>query len=87
MQLYKFKYVSVNKVVCVYIYIYIYIYIHHIYIHTDIHTVLTLNPAHTVRFWPQFGRLRQILKILKDSYNPRRKSVVFDCWFDMFNNS
>ncbi len=27
---------------------------------------------------------RKILKILKDSYNPRLKSVVFDRWFDMF---
>ncbi len=33
------------------------------------------------------GRLRQILKILKDSYNPRLKSVVFDRWFDMFTDS
>ncbi len=46
-----------------------------------------LSPAHTVRFWPRFGRLRQILKILKDSYNPRLKSVVFDRWFDMFKDS
>ncbi len=46
-----------------------------------------LSPAHTVRFWPRFGRLRQILKILKDSYNPRLKSVVFDRWFDMFTDS
>ncbi len=43
-----------------------------------------LSLAHTVRFWPRFGRLRQILKILKDSYNPRLKSVVFDRWFDIF---
>ncbi len=43
--------------------------------------------AHTVRFWPRFGRLRQILNILKDSYNPRLKSVVFDHWFDMFTDS
>ncbi len=47
----------------------------------------SLSPAHTVRFWPRFGRLRQILKILKDSYNPRLKSVVFDRWFDMFTDS
>ncbi len=46
-----------------------------------------LSPAHTVRFWPRFGRLRQILKILKDSYNPRLKSVDFDRWFDMFTDS
>ncbi len=46
-----------------------------------------LSPAHTVRFWPRFGRLRQNLKILKDSYNPRLKSVVFDRWFDMFTDS
>ncbi len=46
-----------------------------------------LSPAHTVRFWPRFGRLRQILKILKDSYNPWLKSVVFDRWFDMFTDS
>ncbi len=46
-----------------------------------------LSPAHTVRFWPRFARLRQILKILKDSYNPRLKSVVFDRWFDMFTDS
>ncbi len=46
-----------------------------------------LCPAHTVRFWPQFGRLRLILKILKDSYNPRLKSVVFDRWFDIFTDS
>ncbi len=26
----------------------------------------------------------KFLKILKYSYNPRLKSVVFDCWFDMF---
>ncbi len=26
-------------------------------------------------------------KILKDSYNPRLKSVVFDRWFDMFTYS
>ncbi len=44
---------------------------------------ITYSPAHTVRFWPRFGRLRQILKILKDSCNPRLKSVVFDRWFDM----
>ncbi len=46
-----------------------------------------LSRAHTVRIWPRFGRLRQNLKILKDSYNPRLKSVVFDCWFDMFTDS
>ncbi len=46
-----------------------------------------LSLAHTVRFWQRFGRLRQILKILKDSYNPRLKSVVFDRWFDMFTDS
>ncbi len=46
-----------------------------------------LSPAHTVRFWPRFGRLRQILKILKDSCNPRLKSVVFDRWFDMSTDS
>ncbi len=46
-----------------------------------------LSPAHTVRFWPRFARLRQILKILKDSYNPRLKSVDFDRWFDMFTDS
>ncbi len=28
-----------------------------------------------MRFWPRFGRLRDILKILKDFYNPRLKSV------------
>ncbi len=49
--------------------------------------LIELSPAHTVRFWPRFGRLRQILKILKDSYNPRLKSVVFDRWFDMFTDS
>ncbi len=38
-------------------------------------------------FWPRFGRLRQILKILKDSCNPRLKSVVFDRWFDMSTDS
>ncbi len=27
------------------------------------------------------------MKILKDSYNPRLKSVVFDRWFDMFTDS
>ncbi len=48
---------------------------------------IDLSPAHTVQFWPQFGRLRQIVKILKDSYNPRLKSVVFDRWFDMFTDS
>ncbi len=46
-----------------------------------------LSPAHTVGFWPRFGRLRQILKILKDSCNPRLKSVVFDRWFDMSTDS
>ncbi len=46
-----------------------------------------LNPAHTVWFWPRFGCLRQILKILKDSYNPLLKSVVFDRWLDMFTDS
>ncbi len=46
-----------------------------------------LSPAHTVRFWPRFGHLRQIWKILKDSYNPRLKSAVFDRWFDMFTDS
>ncbi len=40
-----------------------------------------------MRFWPWFGRLRQILKILKDSYDPRLKSVVFYHWFDMFTDS
>ncbi len=40
-----------------------------------------------MRFSPRFGRLRQILKILKDSYNPRQKSVVFDSWFYMFKDS
>ncbi len=30
---------------------------------------------------------RLILKILKDSCNPRLKSVVFDRWFDMSNDS
>ncbi len=40
-----------------------------------------------MRFWPRFARLRQILKILKDSYNPRLKSVDFDRWFDMFTDS
>ncbi len=40
-----------------------------------------------MRFWPRFGRLRQILKILKDSCNPRLKSVVFDRWFDMSTDS
>ncbi len=49
--------------------------------------VSALSPAHTVRFWPRFARLRQILKILKDSYNPRLKSVDFDRWFDMFTDS
>ncbi len=49
--------------------------------------LLTLSPAHTVGFWPRFGRLRQILKILKDSCNPRLKSVVFDRWFDMSTDS
>ncbi len=48
---------------------------------------MILSPAHTVRFWPRFGRLRQILKILKYSYNPRLKSVDFDRWFDMFTDS
>ncbi len=38
-------------------------------------------------FWPRFGRLRLILKILKDSCNPRLKSVVFDRWFDMSTDS
>ncbi len=28
-----------------------------------------------------------LLKILKDSCNPRLKSVVFDRWFDMFTDS
>ncbi len=46
-----------------------------------------LSPAHTVRFWPRFGHLGQILKILKDSCNPRLKSVVFDRWFDMSTGS
>ncbi len=46
-----------------------------------------LSPAHTLRFWPRFGRLRQILKILKKSYNPRLKSVFFDRWFDTFTDS
>ncbi len=40
-----------------------------------------------MRFWPRFGRLRQIFKILKDSCNPRLKSVVFDRWFDMSTDS
>ncbi len=40
-----------------------------------------------MRFWPRFGRLRPISKILKDSYNPRLKSVVLDRWFDMFTGS
>ncbi len=48
--------------------------------------LLTLKPAHTVRFWPRFGRMRPILKILK-IHNPRLKSVVFDRWFDMFTDS
>ncbi len=39
--------------------------------------LLAQSPAHTVRFWPWFGRLRQILKIQKDSYNPRLKSEVW----------
>ncbi len=34
-----------------------------------------------------FGHLGQILKILKDSCNPRLKSVVFDRWFDMSTDS
>ncbi len=54
---------------------------------TQIHFHSCLSPAHTVRFWPRFGRLRQILKILKDSCNPRLKSVVFDRWFDMSTDS
>ncbi len=53
----------------------------------DIFFIIQLSPAHTVRFWSRFGHLRQILKILKDSYNPRLKSVVFDRWFDMFTDS
>ncbi len=40
-----------------------------------------------MRFWPRFGCLRPILKILKDSYTPRLKPVVFDHWFDMFTDS
>ncbi len=48
---------------------------------------LHLSPAHTVWFWPRFGHLGQILKTLKDSYNPRLKFLVFDCWFDMFTDS
>ncbi len=51
------------------------------------HETPCLSPAHTVRFWPRFARLRQNLKILKDSYNPRLKSVDFDRWFDMFTDS
>ncbi len=35
----------------------------------------------------RFVRLRQIYKILKDIYNPRLKSVVFDRWLDMFTDS
>ncbi len=50
-------------------------------------SILKLSPAHTVRFWPRFGRLRQILKILKDSCYPRLKSVVFDRWFDISTDS
>ncbi len=46
-----------------------------------------LSLAHTVRFWSQFGHLRQMLKILKDFYNPRLKSVDFDRWFYMFTDS
>ncbi len=46
-----------------------------------------LSLAHTVRIWSRFGRLRQILKILKDFYNPRLKSVDFDRWFYMFTDS
>ncbi len=62
--------------------------------HTDVSRNLAtvvirgvLSPAHTVRFWPRFGHLGQILKILKDSCNPRLKSVVFDRWFDMSTDS
>ncbi len=35
----------------------------------------------------QFSCLRQIRKNLKDSYYTTLKSVVFDCWFDMFTDS
>ncbi len=62
----------------------------HYYIHLGLYMECgykELSPAHTVRFWPRFGSLRQIFKILKDSYNPRLKSVVFDRWFDMFTDS
>ncbi len=49
--------------------------------------MVTVCPGHIVRFWPRFGRLRQNWKILKDFYNTRLKSIVFDCWFDMFTDS
>ncbi len=48
---------------------------------------VTVCPGHIVRFWPRFGRLRQNWKILQDFYNTRLKSIVFDCWFDMFTDS
>ncbi len=34
-----------------------------------------------------FGGDLIVWEILKDSYNPRLKSVVFDRWFDMFTDS
>lgn len=37
-----------------------------------------VSRVHTVRYWPWFCRLRRILSIPKDSYNPRPKPVVFD---------
>ncbi len=54
---------------------------------SNMNSPFSSKPGSHVRFWPWFGRLRQILKIQKDFYNPRLKSEVFDCWFDMFNDS
>ncbi len=48
---------------------------------------LTLKPSSHCAILARFDRLRQILKTLNNSYYPRLKSVVFDCWFDMFTNS
>ncbi len=53
----------------------------------DLPTNIVAPCRNSVWFWPRFGHLRQILIILKDSCNPRLKSVVFDRWFDMFSDS
>ncbi len=52
-----------------------------------IKTFFRLKPGTHGAVLARFGRLRQILKILKDSYSPWLKSVASDRWFDMFTDS